>query len=122
MTTVNPWDRFGALPEGVYPHEEKTMSDHKYEDASYLGDPERDEEELEVHDLGFIVDDRDDRRIQTVDGTWDRLEDLDTDEALEVNEDAPLPLDAESGAPPADAFATLHNLGHLDAEEQEEDF
>src|SRR5439155_5189804 len=49
---------------------------------------ERDEEELEVHDLGFIVDDRDDRRIQTVDGTWDRLE----------------------------------VRGHLDAEEQEEDF
>ena len=38
------------------------MADHKYEDESYLGDPEDDELEPEVHDLGFIVDDRDDRR------------------------------------------------------------
>ena len=54
------------------------MADHKYKDESYLGDPEDDREEPEVRDLGFIVDDRDDRRAQTVDGSWDRLDDLDT--------------------------------------------
>src|SRR5947209_753018 len=98
------------------------MADHKYRDASYLGDPENDNEEPEVRDLGFIVDDRDDRRISTIDGTWDRLEDLDTDEALEEDATGPLPLDPNSGAPPVDAFATLYNLDHLEAEEQEEDF
>src|SRR2546422_5752138 len=29
---------------------------------------------------------------QTVDGSWERLEELDTDEPLEVGEDEPLPL------------------------------
>lgn len=98
------------------------MADHKYRDESYLGDPEDDQEEPVIHDLGFIVDDRDDRRIMTVDGSWDRLEDLDTDEGLGVDADSPLPLDQNSGAPPAEAFATLYNLEHLEAEEQEEDF
>ena len=98
------------------------MADHKYKDESYLGDPEDDREEPEVHALGFIVDDRDDRRIETIDGTWDRLDNLDTDEALEENEEGPVPLDPESGAPPASAFATLYNIDHAEAEEQEEDF
>jgi hypothetical protein len=98
------------------------MADHKYEDESYLGDPEDDELEPEVQDLGFIVDDRDDRRIQLVDETWDRLPDLDTDEALGVNADQPIPLDERSGAPPVEAFATLYNVGHYEGEEQEEDF
>ena len=98
------------------------MSDHKYENESYLGDPEDDELEPKVHDLGFIVDDRDDRRIQLVDDTWDRLGNLDTDEALEVNANQAIPLDENSGAPPVEAFATSYNLGHLEAEEQEEDF
>jgi hypothetical protein len=98
------------------------MADQKYRDESYLGDPEDDNVEPEVRDLGFIVDDRDDRRIKTVDGTWDRLDRLDTDEALETNEDEPLPIDSESGAPPAAAFASNYNLDHLEGEEQEEDF
>jgi hypothetical protein len=98
------------------------MADQKYRDESYLGDPEDDKQEPEVHDLGFIVEDRDDRRIETVDDTWDRLDGLDTDEALETDEDAPLPLDPDSGAPSANAFATDFNLDHLEGEEQEEDF
>src|SRR5439155_8672472 len=72
-------------------------------------------------DLGFIVEDRDDRRIRTIDNNWERLEELDTDEALEAGEDEPLPDDVR-GAPPAAAFATDYNLGHLEGEEQEEDF
>jgi hypothetical protein len=98
------------------------MSDHKYEDESYLGDPEDDKLDPEVHDLGFIVEDRDDRRSQVVDGTWDRLEELDTDEGLGVNSGAAIPLDKGSGAPPVEAFATLYNVGQNEAEEQEEDF
>jgi hypothetical protein len=98
------------------------MSDQKYKDESYLGDPEDDEQEPEVRDLGFIVDDRDDRRIQLVDDTWDRLKDLDTDEALETDPNGAIPLDENSGAPPVDAFATQYNIGHEAGEEQEEDF
>lgn len=98
------------------------MADQKYRDESYLGDPADDSEEPEVRDLGFIVDDRDDRRIETVGEMWDRLDDLDTDAAVGEEEKEPLPLDARSGEPPADAFASLYNLGHVEGEEQEEDF
>jgi len=98
------------------------MADQKYRDESYLGDPENDNEEPEVRDLGFIVEDRDDRRIETVDGTWDRLDRLDTDEGIESQRGDPLSLDPDSGAPPPDAFASLYNLKHVEGEEQEEDF
>lgn len=98
------------------------MADQKYRDESYLGDPEDDTEEPEVRDLGFIVDDRDDRRAETIDGTWDRMDGLDTDRALEGDEDEILPLNPRSGEPPADAYASLYNLGHTDGEEQEEEF
>lgn len=98
------------------------MADQKYKDESYLGDPEDDREEPEVRDLSFIIDDRDDRRIETVGGMWDRLDDLDTDEALEENEEGAVPFDPESGAPPAAAFATLTNIDHAAAEEQEAAF
>jgi hypothetical protein len=98
------------------------MSDQKYRDESYLGDPEEDREETTIRDLGHIVDDRDDRRIRTVDGTWERLQDLDTDEALETDEDGSLPLRPNDGAPPRSAFATDFNVDHLEGEEQEEDF
>lgn len=98
------------------------MSDQKYRDESYLGDLEDDNAEPEVRDLGFIVDNRDDRRARTVDGTWERLEDLDTDEPLEEGEDEPLPLRKGDGEPSPDAFASLYNLHHVDGEEQEEDF
>jgi len=98
------------------------MSDQKYKDESYLGDPEDDEQEPEVRDLGFIVDDRDDRRISLVDDTWDRLTDLDTDEGLETDPNGAIPLDENSGAPPVDAFTTQYNIAHEAGEEQEEDF
>jgi hypothetical protein len=99
-----------------------TMSDQKYRDESYLGDPKDDDAEPEVRDLGYIVEDRHDQRALTIDGSWERLDDLDTDEALEVGEDEPLPLHPGDGEPPTDAFATLYNLDHLDGEEQEENF
>jgi len=98
------------------------MSDQKYKDESYLGDPEDDEQEPEVRDLGFIVDDRDDRRISLVDDTWDRLTDLDTDEGLETDPNGAIPLDENSGAPPVDAFTTQYIIAHEAGEEQEEDF
>jgi len=98
------------------------MSDPKYRDESYLGDPENDEEEPTVRDLGFIVEDREDRRIQLVDNQWERLEELDTDEGVGGDDQAPLPLREGDGSPPAAAFATDYNLDQLEAEEQEEDF
>jgi len=98
------------------------MSDPKYRDESYLGDPEDDAAEPTVRDLGFIVDDRDDRRIRLVDNQWERLEVLDTDQGIGEDAESPLPLRKGDGAPPASAFATDYNLDHLEAEEQEEDF
>src|SRR5204863_265713 len=88
---------------------------------SYLGTDEGDEEE--VRDLGFIVEDHDDRRTMLTDD-WQRLDDLDTDEPLETNRSGPIPhRDAliERGAP-ADAFATDYHVPSAVAEMQEEDF
>lgn len=98
------------------------MTDPKYRDESYLGDTPDDDEEATVQDLGFMVDDRDDRRIRLVDGQWERLEELDTDEGIGVNAEAPLPLREGDGAPPASGFATDFNVDHLEGEKQEEDF
>jgi hypothetical protein len=95
--------------------------DATYRDAGYLGTSENDDEE--VRDLGFIVDDHDDRRI-TLTGDWQRLDDLDTDEPLETNRSGPIPHETalrERGAP-GDWFATDYHVENADAEEQEEDF
>ena len=95
--------------------------DPTYRDAAYLGTSEDDEEE--VRDLGFIVDDHDDRRISLTDG-WQRLDDLDTDEPLETNRSGPIPHETslrERGVP-EDSFATDYHVSHADAEAQEEDF
>jgi len=62
----------------------------------------RDDEE-EVHDLGFIVENRRDERDHLL-STWQRLDDLDTDEALETDPSGPLPEEAS----------------HLDREELDE--
>lgn len=98
------------------------MTDPKYRDESTLRHPADDEDEPTVRDLGFIVEDREDRRIRLVDGQWERLEDLDTDEGIGANAEEPLPVSAEDGAPPASGFATDFNLATVEAEEQEEDF
>lgn len=101
-------------------HDPKKI-DAKYRDASYLGDSEEDDEE--VQDLGFIVEDHDDRRGTLTEG-WQRLDDLDTDEPLETNRSGPIPHEAaliERGAPP-EWFATDYNVSHADGEAQEEDF
>jgi hypothetical protein len=52
------------------------------------------EDEQEVYDLGFIVENHDDRRAASL-GCWQRLETLDTDEALETDPAGPLPEEAE---------------------------
>jgi hypothetical protein len=53
------------------------------------------EDEEEVYDLGFIVEDHDDHRADLL-SPWQRLESLDTDEALETNPTGPLPEDAQA--------------------------
>jgi len=95
--------------------------DATYRDATYLGTDE--EDEVEVQDLGFIVEDHDDRRI-TFPGGWQRLDDLNTDEAMEIDPDGPIPeADAmiRQGLPP-EAFATDYNASHAAGEAQEADF
>jgi len=98
------------------------QEDATYEDATYLGtDPE---DEVEVQDLGFIVDDRDDRRI-TFPGQWQRLDDeIDTDEPMETDRTGEVLKahdPARRGLPP-EAFATDYNLSHAAGEQQEDDF
>jgi hypothetical protein len=95
--------------------------DNGYEHASYVGGEKDDEEE--VHDLGFIVDDHDDRRI-TLTGEWERLDELDTDEPLETNRSGELPEEAAQQARgvPRHWYATDYNEQNAEAEGQEEDF
>lgn len=92
-----------------------------YRDATCVGDKKDDEEE--VHDLGFIVDDHDDRRA-TLTGEWQRLETLDTDEPIGPSRDGDLPDEAEQAARgvPPNWFATDYNEQNAEAEGQEEDF
>lgn len=95
--------------------------DPTYRDASYLGADEDDGDE--PRDLGFIVDDHDDRRA-TLTGGWQRLDDLDTDEPLEVNPKGPIPHEValrERGASP-EWFAKDYYVEHAAAEAQEDDF
>lgn len=95
--------------------------DPTYRDASYLGTDPDDEEE--VQDLGYIVEDHDDRRT-TLTENWQRLDDLDTDEPLETNRSGPIPRAValrESPNPP-EVFATDYNVSHAGAEAQGEDF
>lgn len=103
----------------IGPKEEEI--DPTYRDASYLGTDEDDSEE--VRDLGFIVDDHDDRRIMLT-GGWQRLDDLDTDEPLERNRKGPIPHEValrERGASP-EWFATDYHVENAEAEKQEADF
>jgi len=53
------------------------------------------ENDQEVYDLGYIVEDHDDRRTALLEH-WQRLETLDTDEALETNPAGPLPEEVEA--------------------------
>jgi hypothetical protein len=96
-------------------------ADPTYEHVSYLGTGSDDEED--VRDLGFIVDDHDDRR-GTLTENFQRLDDLDTNEPLETNRSGPIPHEVamREAGPSPEAFATDYHLGHQDAERQEEDF
>jgi hypothetical protein len=101
--------------------EPEDEQDATYRDASYLGTDPEDEEE--VRDLGFIVEDHDDRRARFP-AEWERLDDLDSDEALETDPAGRIPHERElirRGLPP-EAFATDYNVSHADGERQEEDF
>lgn len=99
----------------------KETEDESYEDAGYLGTSPDDDED--PRDLGFIVDNHDDRR-GTLTENWQRLDDLDTNEPLETNRSGPIPHEValrERGVNP-DTFATDYHVGSADAEAQEEDF
>jgi len=110
-----------AMPMGANAARDALDDDATYKDASYLGTSEDDDEE--VRDLGFIVDDHDDRRAMWTDG-WQRLDTVDTDEPLETNRSGEIPhAEAlrERGVAP-ERFATDFNVSNADAEAQEEDF
>jgi hypothetical protein len=95
--------------------------DPTYRQASYLGTDQEDEEE--VRDLGFIVEDHDDRRT-TLTENWQRLDELDTNEPLETNRSGPIPhaVSLREDANPPELFASDYNISNADGEEQEEDF
>jgi hypothetical protein len=82
------------------------------------------DDEVEVYDLGFIVEDRIDERICLLSG-WQRLDDLDTDEALETNPAGSLP-DGGSVLRAARVAEQRHpgmaHLGHTKAERDEATF
>ncbi len=114
MSDRGPNQDFMHLPD-------QKEADLTYADASYLGTDAQDDEE--VRDLGFIVDDHDDRRI-TLTGDFQRLDDLDTDEPLETNRSGRIPHEValrERGVP-REWFATDHHVDHVEGERQEEDF
>jgi hypothetical protein len=95
--------------------------DATYRDASYLVTDEEDEEE--VQDLGFIVENHDDRRAVPLDN-FQRVEELDTDEPLGTDPSGPIPRKRRlerRGVPP-ESFATDYNVTHARAAAQEEDF
>src|SRR5437868_5921814 len=98
----------------------RKKQDATYRDATYLGTSE--DEEEEVHDLGFIVEDREDRRTLLTE-SWERLDDLDTNEPLETNRSGayPQPGTRRAGVP-QDQFATDFNVSQVDGENQETDF
>jgi len=100
---------------------EPERRDATYRDATYLGTSPDDEEE--VQDLGFIVEDRRDPRT-TLTESWQRLDDLDTDEPLETNRSGRIRHAQrlhDQGAPD-EAFATDYQVSHAAGEAQEEDF
>lgn len=95
--------------------------DPTYQDAGYLGTGPRKEDE--VQDLGFIVEDHNDRR-GTLHENWQRLDDLDTDEPLETNRSGSIPHEValrEAGAP-SDAYPRDAYTRTAAAEAQEDDF
>jgi hypothetical protein len=105
------------MPLGRQPQKE----DETYEDATYLGTSQADD--VEVQDLGFIVEDHDDRRATLTDG-WQRLDDLDTNEPLETNRSGPIPheVSLRAGGVSEERFATDYHVSHALGEQQEEDF
>lgn len=105
------------MPQGKLPDD----IDPTYQNASYLGTDEEDEEE--VRDLGFIIEDHDDRRGTLTEG-FEHLADLDTNEPLETNPGGPIPhaTSLTERGPQREWFATDYHVDRADAEAQEEDF
>lgn len=87
-------------------------------EASYLRTDDEDEED--VHDLGFIVEDHDDRRVTLVGDRYGE-DQISPDEPEETASDGSSPARREAGLP-QDAFATDFHGFHARAEAQEEDF
>jgi hypothetical protein len=103
-----------------------------------VGDPEQDrarvllterpllvqDDEEEVHDLGFIIDDRDDHRSDLLE-PFQRLETLDTDEPLETNRTGPLPREAQRLRREAvlpDEYPVDFRIANREAERDEDEF
>jgi hypothetical protein len=82
------------------------------------------DDEEEVHDLGFIIEDHDDRRGDLLE-PFQRLETLDTDEPLETDPDGPLPPEAQrlrrEGVPPDDYPVDFRSANRA-AERDEDEF
>jgi hypothetical protein len=82
------------------------------------------DDEDEVHDLGFIVDEHDDRRYDLLE-PFQRLETLDTDEPLEEDPTGPLPPEAarlRRRAVPANQYPVDFNVENDAAERDEAEF
>jgi hypothetical protein len=82
------------------------------------------EDEVEVYDLGFIVEEHDERRLGLLEH-WQRLETLDSDEALETNRRGPMPEEALSlrrTGVPAAWRPGMRSVEHADAERNEQEF
>jgi hypothetical protein len=83
----------------------------------------RDDED-ETFDLGFIVEDHDDRRSDSLEH-WQRLADLDTNEPLETRAAEPLPEEIEglrAKGLPEEWYPTDARAEHVRAEQSEEEF
>jgi len=81
------------------------------------------DDQEEMQDLGFIVEDHDDRRATLTDG-WQRLDHLDTNEPLETNRKGNIPHETalrERGVR-QERFATDYHVDNARAEAQEADF
>ena len=114
--------RFKGLPGGPVTEATLRSSDT---DALFMAELSTiREDEDEVYDLGFIVEEHDDRRGGLL-AHWQRLETLDSDEALETDPRGALPEEAlslrRSGVPSAWRPGEL-SMDYADAERNEQEF
>lgn len=81
------------------------------------------DEDEEPRDLGFIVEDREDRRAEWLAG-WERLDELDTNEPLETGRHGPLPRAGAGRRQGAsqEQFGTESHVDSAAGEAQEAEF